>query len=135
MKLENQIKELENKIKNTYTQGTTTEEAEKLAAEFLHAQMLISAELATVDLDARMKKSGVKAVKAAVYIEACSKSDKKPTESALEHTISLNEAVQVEQDKLDIAEVDRDNLTRYYNIFRDGHIYYRGIAKGSFNVG
>ncbi len=124
---------LETKIQNTYTEGVTIEDAEKLAAEFLHAQMQVSTELRKADLDSRMRKTGVKAVKAAIYSDTCSKSDKKPTEAAIDHIINLNELVQGEQKDLDEAEVSRDDLTRYYNIFREAHIYFRGIAKGKFD--
>lgn len=121
---------IEIKIIATYDEGVTLGEAEKLAGEFLHAQMVVSAELKKADLDSRMRKSGVKAVKAAIYTETCAKSEKKPTESALEHLINMNELVSSEQDELDKAEVDRDSLERYYNIFREAHIHFRGIAKG-----
>lgn len=124
---------LENKIQNSYENGTTLEEAEKLAGEFLKAQMTVSNELQIADLDSRMRKSGVKAVRAAVYTKACAESDKKPTENALENIINTNELVQTEQDALDKAEVDRDSLKRYYDIFREAHIFFRGVAKGNFN--
>lgn len=129
---ESLCKKLENKIKESYEEGVTAEQAEKLAGEFLGAQMIVSHELKNADLDSRMKKTGVKAIKAAVYKEICSKADKKPTEGALEHELNHDKMIQLEQDALDAAEVNRDNLTRYYNIFREGHIHFRGIAKGSF---
>lgn len=125
--------QLEAKIQQSYSEGVTLEDAESLAAEFLFAQMQVSNELKKADLDSRMRKSGVKAVKAAIYTEAVSKADKKPTEGALEHLINSNELVQGEQEALDKAEVEKDDLTRYYNIFREAHIYYRGIAKGKFD--
>lgn len=125
-------KDLEIKIQNSYTDGVTLEMAEKLAGEFLRAQMQVSDELKKADLDARMRKTGLKAVKASVYTTTCAKADKKPTESALEHIINDDSVVISEQRALDTAEVDKDDLTRYYNIFREAHIYYRGIAKGKF---
>lgn len=125
-------KSLEDKIQKSYEQGTTLEEAEKLASEFLYAQLQISTELKKSDLTSRMRKSGVKAVRAAVYAEMCSKADKKPTESALDHAINANELVNSEQDALDIAEVERDNLERYYNVFGNAHIHFRAVAKGRF---
>ena len=133
MKFQELCKQLETKIQNSYENGVTLEEAEKLAGEFLKAQMTVSNELQTADLDSRMRKSGVKAVRAAVYMKACAESDKKPTENALENTMNTNELVQTEQDALDRAEVERDSLKRYYDIFRECHIYFRGIAKGNFN--
>lgn len=125
--------ELEASIIDAYESGVSLEDAERLAAKFLHGQILVSQELKAADLSARMRKSGLKAVKAAVYTDACSKADKKPTESQLEHTINMNELVSNEQDALDQAEVDRDSLERYYNVFREGHVYMRGVAKGRFD--
>lgn len=133
MRFEEICKKLEEKIKSSYEEGVSLEVAERLAAEFLHAQMLVSNELKIADLDSRMRKTGVKAVRAAIYADTCSKSDKKPTEAQIEHTINVNEVVQGEQKSLDAAETNRDDLTRYYNIFRESHIYYRGIAKGKFD--
>lgn len=133
MRFEEICKKLEEKIKSSYEEGVSLEVAERLAAEFLHAQMLVSNELKIADLDSRMRKTGVKAVRAAIYADTCSKSDKKPTEAQIEHTINVNELVQGEQKSLDAAETNRDDLTRYYNIFREAHIYYRGIAKGKFD--
>lgn len=124
--------QLESKIQTTYEEGVTLEQAEKLAAEFLYAQMAVSNELKNQDLDARMKKSGLKAIRAAVYTDACSKLDKKPTENALENILNTDGNVQTAQDEFDQAEVNRDELLRYYNIFREAHIYYRGISKGKF---
>jgi len=126
-------KQLEAKIQSAYEEGVTLDQAEKLAAEFLHAQMIISAELKKHDLDSRMRKSGVKAVRAAIYTETASKGDKKPTEAALAAAVDMHEVVQSEQKAFDTAEVERDDLSRYYSIFQNAHIYFRGIAKGKFD--
>lgn len=124
---------LVDKIKSSYESGITTIEAEKLAGEFLYAQIQVSTQLAKLDLDAKMRKSGVKAVRSAVRSEEVKKHEKKPTESALDDVVNLNEIVQSEQDKLDNAEVSRDELDRLFNIFKEAHIHFRTIAKGSFN--
>jgi len=42
----------------------------------------------------------------------------------------MNGDVGNEQDALDKAEVEKDELTRIYNIFKEAHVYFRGIAKG-----
>lgn len=125
-------KSLEAKIQATYESGVTVADAERLSLEFLHAQIQVSEELKKNDLEARMRKSGLKAVRASVYMEAASKGDKKPTEAALAATVDLNAVVQGEQDSLDKAEVNRDALERYYSIFQNAQITYRTISKGSF---
>lgn len=124
--------QLETKIQSAYTDGTTLEQAERLAAEFLYAQMQVSNELQKLDLDARMRKSGVKAIRAAIYMEAATKDPKKPSDVMLEAIVNMNELVQGEQNELDKAEVDRAALERYYDIFLNAHIYFRGVAKGNF---
>lgn len=124
--------QLTDKIKAAYEEGVTTTEAEKLAAEFLHAQLTVSTELAKRDLDARMRKSGVKAVRSAVRTEEVKRHEKKPVESALEDAINLSPIVQAEQDALDIAEVERDELERLYDIFNNAHIFFRSVSRGTF---
>lgn len=126
-------KSLEAKIQAAYTEGTTINEAEKLAGEFLFAMMQVSSELKDADLNARMRKTGVKAVKAALYLSEVQKSEKKPTEAMLAAMVDANAVVQDEQNGYDKAEVDSADLERYYNIFREAHIYFRGIAKGKFD--
>lgn len=125
------LEQLEQEIINSYEQGVTMEEAEKLAGKFLGGQIKVSQALREKDLDSRMKKSGLKAVRAAVYTEIKAKGEKQ-TVDQLEHLLNMDELVSKEQDALDIAEVDRDELKRYYDIFQNAHIHYRTVARGSF---
>src|SRR5271165_5018523 len=108
--------ELEASIVQAYESSVTVEEAEKLAAKFLHGQLQVSQALRDQDLDARMKKSGLKAIKASVYLHEVGKQDKKPTEAALTSLIDTNELVQGAQTDLDTAEVDRDYLKGCYDV-------------------
>jgi hypothetical protein len=123
---------LEAEIEKSYIEGVTLNEAENLAGQFLHAQMKVSEELKKSDLDSRTRKSGVKAIRAAIYLEIVQKSDKKPTEAGITSMIDVDDIVKAEQNALDTAEVERDDLKRYYDIFTNAHIYFRGIAKGKF---
>lgn len=125
--------ELETAIEDIYNNGITMEAAEKLSAKFLYAQMVLTKSLKDTSLDARMRKSGLKAIRSAVYLEAASKGDKKPTEAALAAIIDTHEVVQGEQQGLDTAEVSKEELERYFDIFENGHIFLRGVAKGNFN--
>ena len=125
-------KQLEDKIQQSYQEGVTVEEAERLAGEFLHAQLMVAEELRKSDLDARMRKSGVKSIKAAVYLEEASKGDKKPSDVYLQAKVDSSSIVTSEHKSLDEAEVSRDLLQNYFNIFKESHIHFRSIAKGSF---
>lgn len=123
---------LEAKIIASYEMGVSLEEAERLASEFLAAQLRVSAELKTSDLDARMRKSGIKAIRAEAYIRAATRGDKKPTEAAISAELDSDRDVLHHQNLLDEKEVNRDELERYYNIFQNAHVHYRNVAKGTF---
>lgn len=133
LSLPDYIDSLKKKIETSYTEGVTMDEAEKLAGEFLYAQMLIASALKIQDLDARMHKSGIKAVRAKAYLDIVSSADKKPTEAQIAAIIDTDEIVITEQTSLDNAEVRRLDLERYYDIFLNAHIFFRGIAKGKFS--
>ncbi len=128
------FKDLENEIKDAYEgEGKTPDEAEKLAAKFLYAQMQISYQLKTLDLDSRMKKTGVKAIRARLYLEEVAKADKKPSDVLLDQILNNSEIVTTAQDEYDVAESNRDDLERWYNITREAHVYFRTLAKGRFD--
>lgn len=131
-KLKALCEELTNEIKNSYEDSVSIEQAEKLAARFLHAQLIISGELSKKDLDSRMKKSGVKVIRAAIYLEEAKKTEKKPSDVMLEALVNSNDLVHSEQSRLDEAEVSRDELHNYLNIFKECHIYFRAIGRGRF---
>ena len=119
-------------IQDSYEGGVTMTDAEKLAGKFLYAQMQISNEIASVDLDARMKRSGVKAVKAAIYLEHATKTEKKPSDVLLSAMVDANEIVQGQLRAEAQAEVNRDWLRNQLTIFGEAHVHFRTIAKGSF---
>jgi hypothetical protein len=119
-------------VKKSYEEGVTLDEAEKLAGRFLGAMMTISGELKVADLDARMRKAGLKAVKAAILLEEVRKADKKPADSLLQAMVDVNELVTGEQTAFDEAEVARDELQNLLNTFKEAHVHFRGISKGRF---
>lgn len=130
---EKPYQELTDIIKRSYEEGVTVEEAERLAGKFLHAQITVGNELRAVDLDARMKKQGVKAIRSAVRMNETAKHEKKPTEGTLEDIVNTDELVQGEQSSLDCLEVYRDELQNYLSVFNQAHHHFRAIAKGVFS--
>lgn len=127
------LNDLEHIIVEAYEGGVTMEQAERYAARFLAAQVKLSQSLLTADLDSRMRKAGLKAVKAAVYLENATKGDKKPSDVLLAAVVDSDTLVSGEQEAFDNAEAGKDNLERLYSICREAHVYFRGVAKGSFN--
>jgi hypothetical protein len=123
--------ELESLIIASYESGVTLPEAEQLAGRFLAAQLRVSEELRKTDLDSRMKKSGVKSLRAAAYLDECSKVEKKPSDVLLGAIVDSSPTVLEEQGAFDEAETARDELERLYSIYQNAHIHFRTIAKGS----
>jgi Lon protease-like protein len=123
--------ELEALIIASYESGVTLPEAEQLAGRFLAAQLRVSEELRKADLDSRMKKTGVKSLRAAVYLEECGKTEKKPSDVLLGAIVDSSPAVSSEQSAFDEAEAAKDELERLYSIYQNAHIHFRTIAKGS----
>jgi hypothetical protein len=126
--------ELKTIIENAYNEGVTVLEAEKLAAKTLVVRLELSQELKVVDLDSRMKKHGVKVTRADAYMSEIKKHDKKPVESYLEAVISTDgNVIEAEHDYAK-ADVHREMIENYLDIFKDAHIYFRGIAKGTYEA-
>ncbi len=132
MKLKELCESLEQDIKKSYEVGCTLEEAERLSAKFLHGMLSATKELKNVSLDAKMRKSGTKALKAALYLDKVKKSDKKPSDTLLNNIVDASGLVQVEEQQQYEAEENKEELERYFSIFKEAHIYYRGIGKGRF---
>lgn len=131
MKLETVIESLKTKLTNSYTEGISIEEAEKLAGEFLSVMWLTSDALEVSGLDARMRKAGLKAIRAAVYLDACKASDKKPSDVWLENFVTSDKLVTEEQRGFDESEERRNKLERDYEILNQGHIYFRQQSRGT----
>ncbi len=123
--------ELRADIERAYSEGVSLEQAERLAAKVLLVQMEIANSLETIDLDARMKKSGLKAIQARCYARIISNADKKPTEKALEHGINADADVLAAQQALDEGAAKKESLSLYFGLFHEAHIYFRGISRNS----
>jgi hypothetical protein len=126
--------ELKQIIVDAYEINTTMMAAEKYAALFLSAQMEVSEQLRSSELDRRMRKRGLKAIKSAVRTEAIKSSSdgRKPTEGVLEDIVNLSSLVASQEEEFDTSEVNSEALERDYNIFREAHLYFRTISKGTF---
>lgn len=131
-KLSNICEELKVAIERAYDEGVTVPDAEKLAARTLLARLELADQIKSIDLDSKMRKNGVKSIRAAVYMEEISKHDKKPAEAFLDHAVNLNELVGIEEKGFSEAESERDRLKAYLGVFQDAHIYFRSIMKGTY---
>jgi hypothetical protein len=125
--------DLKESVTAAYNCGTTMEEAEKLAGRCLGAQLDIAKALSSTDLDTRMKKNGMKAAKAQAYMTEVGKYDKKPSDTLIENAVALDSMANKAVDLYETADAKKEELTLYFGIFKDAHIYFRTIAKGTFN--
>lgn len=126
-------KNLEKKIIESYTEGVTLDAAEKLAGEFLEAQIRISEELTKLDLSARVHKAANRQNRAEVFVKEATKGDKKPSDTLLNALVESDEIVKSSQAEQDFAEAERDEIDRLFSIFKDAHLHFRAIAKGKFD--
>lgn len=126
------IEDIKQEIQRAYDSSVTFAEAEKLANKFLICQITLADTIAKSDLDSRMRKTGLKALRAAVYTEAATKGDKKPTEAALAATVDQDKQVMEAQEGYDTADVETAHAQNMYNICKEAHIYFRGLAKATF---
>lgn len=123
---------LKQSIIEAYESCPDLNEAEKLATRFLEAMMNVAEDLRTADLDARMKKSGVKAIRAAVYMKHATASDRKPSDVMLDAIVNQDKLVMEEQARLDEAEVEVGLLENYMQVFTNAHVHFRGVSKARF---
>lgn len=126
-------KALEQKIIQSYQEGVTPMTGETLAAEFLEAQIKVSEEVKIAALNARLNKSVLKEARAKLLYAEATKGDKKPSDSILQAIVDSDKRVLGIQNLFDESEEDANELERMYNIFREAHIFYRGISKGRFD--
>lgn len=119
-------------IEQTSEEGITLEQAERTAALSLGIMNSLSERLKLQDKDRRMRKRGLKAIKSAVRMEEVKKYDKKPTEATLDDFVNTSELVIGEETAFDESEVETEELKRQYDIAKECHVYFRGIAKGRF---
>ena len=120
-------------IQKAYESSPTIEEAEKLAAKFLLAQIKCGEALSSADLASRMRKNGLKAVKAAVYMQHATKTEKKPSDVLLQALVDQDQLVNTEQEGFDVAEVESNELKNFLSVCRDAHIYFRGMSRGRYD--
>lgn len=120
-------------IKKASEDNITITEAERTAALALDTMDEISDELTIVDKNRRMRKSGLKALKAAIRLEAVQKNEKKPTEGALEDLVAVSIDYRSAEEEYDDAEVLQAELDRHFDISKESHIYFRGVAKAASN--
>lgn len=132
MNFKQKCEHLEKLITDSYQNGVTMSQAEMLSGQFLEAQLLVSRELTAADLDSRMRKTGVKAIRAAIYLEERSKPEAKLTEGTLSAIIDSHQLVIEEQNSLDKVESERDELKRLLDVFSNAHVFYRNVMKGDY---
>lgn len=126
------LAELRTATDSAYENGVTMPEAEKLAAMALSRSLALADELKVRSLDARMKKHGAKATRAAIYMEELKKHEKKPAEAFLENAVNASDVVAKAEYDLAEAEVNVEHLWSYLGVLKEFHIHHRGIAKGTY---
>jgi hypothetical protein len=124
------MKEIKEKIEKWSSQlplnrSISTSEAEKRAGEFLSAMATIT-EWRHLITEEKIKFTSVQT---AVYAQEMSKGTAKTvTENKL--TAEASKEYTEAREQLEAVENDLSYLKAYYDIFQNGHVFYRNIAKG-----
>lgn len=126
------INSVKEQIEASYEKGMTVSEAEVFATKLLGYMMQLSEAIRSADLDCRMRRAGLKAIRAAMYLEFAAKGDKKPSDVMLDHMINSNPLVQGEQERFDNAEVNKEEIERNFKIFELAHQHFKKMGQGAF---
>lgn len=128
----NKYNQLIKEVEAVADQGITLDHAERVAGLALSTMNQLSEQLLITERNRRMRKAGLKAIKAATRQEEIKKHDRKPTESQLDDVLALNALVQQEEDGFDDAEVETELLERQFGIAKECHLYFRSVSRGRF---
>lgn len=107
------------------------EKAVKTAAYFLRAQLELISYISDVELRARQLKRDIERVEAEKYHEyrSAHSDAKKLTEVSLANLIAKDPAVSEAKKEAAEAETDAKRLNYVFGVLRDGHHYFKSIAK------
>lgn len=119
-------------VQEAYNCPPDLREAEKIATRFVGSMLDVSMDLQKADLNARMRRTGLKAIKAAVYMKNATATDKKPSDVMLNAQVDQDKLVIDEQNAYDEAEVAADYLRNLYNTLKEAHVHFRGISKARY---
>jgi len=131
--VESLVDDFVNELREAHKQKYDTEKAELTAALCLDAQREIAEFLAEAELLAKEKKSLVDSIQAEAYFKYKDLPDvngKKLTEAALSHKVAKDIEVISSKKEQYIAEANYNKWRNLFSTLKDGHIYFRGLAKG-----
>lgn len=123
----NEVKEFIEKYTKLLPVGTSISftDAEKRAGEFLHALAMIT-NFRHILGEEKIK---LTSIQTAVFAEQMSKGTAKTvTENKL--TAEASEEYTRAREELETVENNLSYLKAYYDIFNNGHLYYRQMARG-----
>lgn len=132
MKREKMYETIKAQIMLAYEEGVSIPEAEKLAALTLAARIEIAEEIKSTELDAKMRKQGVKALRGKEYLTIVAAEEKKPTEAMIAAKIDSSADVNAEEEQLALAEVNASHLKSMLDLYKDAHLFFRQVCRGTF---
>jgi hypothetical protein len=107
-----------------------TEQADKVAALFLVAQMKLAIHLQDVEMLSRQSKNNIERVEGEKYFEFKNSSgDKKITADMLSSMVAKDADVVKAKNDFTKNESDLKKYTHVLNVLKDGHLFYRNASK------
>ena len=129
-KVERIIAQISKEFKLAHNYKYDVEKAELTAALCLEAQKQIAEFLSDAEIYSKERKWEVESVSAERYFHYKESATDKISESALNHFIAKDEKVKEAKSEQFKAEANYKKWQNLLSILKDGHIYFRGLAKG-----
>lgn len=127
------IEKLQARIQEVYEDGVTVTKSEDITHELADAEFKLVTMITPLDMDVRMRKHGVKQIRAAVYLDIIKNSEKKPTESQLAAMVDSDALVTEAQNSYDEAESLLAEAERLLDAVHNSQVVFRTLMKeGNF---
>jgi hypothetical protein len=125
------IEQLQKRVSEVYENGTTVSQSEEITHELADAEFKLVTMITPLDLDARMRRHGVKQIRAAVYLDIIKNSEKKPTEAQIAAMVDSDSLVSDAQKGYDGAEAALAEAERLLDAVHNSQVVFRTLMKES----
>jgi len=132
------IEKVSKELKLAHTEKYDVERAELTAALCLEAQKELAEFLAEAELLAKERKSEVESIEGEMYLHykyeyKIDGKDNKLSDVGVQHLVAKDEKVKKAKQKQHEAESNFSKWRNLFGMLKDGHIYFRGLAKGKLD--
>ena len=129
-RVESLMSQISKELRIAHSQKYDAVKAELTAALILDAQKELSEFLADAELISKEKKAEVERVEAEQYYHYKDNSESKVSDVALNRLVAKDPLVIAAKKEQYSAESDFSKYKNLFGMLKDGHVFFRGLAKG-----